>query len=59
MSAFSHANLVVLLWASVLLCAGVARTSTADPDARWTVVTAGLAGLACALLVALHASPGW
>ena len=56
MSASPQATLVAFFMASVLLCASVARTTAARPDAFWTVVTGGLVGFACALLAALHAS---
>jgi hypothetical protein len=52
MSAASHANVVLLLMASVLLSATLAGTSPARPDARRAVVASCLAGLACAALVA-------
>jgi hypothetical protein len=58
MSASSHANVVLLLMASVLLSASLARTSPARPDARWAVAAICVAGLACAALVALHSSIG-
>jgi hypothetical protein len=59
MSASPQATLVAFLMASVLLSANVARTSMARPDMRWTVLTGGLVGFACASLVAVHASTGW
>ncbi len=59
MSASPQATLVAFLMASVLLTANVARTSMARPDARWTVLTGGLVGFACAALAAVHASIGW
>ena len=59
MSASPHATLVAFLMASVLLSANAARTSMARPDVRWTVLTGGLVGLACASLAAVHASMGW
>jgi hypothetical protein len=59
MSASPHATLVVLLLASVLLGANAARTTIARPDARWTVVTTGLVGFACASLAALQGAAGW
>jgi uncharacterized membrane protein HdeD (DUF308 family) len=54
MSASPHLTLVVLLMASAVLSAGVARTAATRADARWTVVSSGLFGLACASLAALH-----
>ena len=57
MSASPHATLVALLMATVLL--SVTRMPTARADARWTVLTGGLVGLACASLAALYAATGW
>jgi hypothetical protein len=59
MSASPQANLVAFLMASLMLSASLARASAARPDARWTVVTTGLVGLACASLTAAHVSLGW
>ena len=56
MSASPQATLVAFLMASLLLSASLARAAAARPDPRWTVVTTGLVGLACASLAALHAS---
>ena len=59
MSASPQAIVVAFLVASVLLIAGLARTSAATADARWTVVTTGMASLACASLAAWLATIGW
>ena len=59
MSASPQATLVAFLVASLLLIANVARASMARPDVRWTVMTGGIVGFACAALAALHASMGW
>jgi hypothetical protein len=50
-------TLVAFLMAAVLL--SVVRTPAARADARWTVVTGGLVGLACTSLAALGASTSW
>ena len=57
MSASPHATLVALLMATVLL--GISRAPMARADARWTLLTGGLVGLACASLAALYAATGW
>ena len=59
MSASPQATLVAFLVASLVLSANVARASMAWPDVRWTVLTGGLVGFACASLAALHASICW
>jgi hypothetical protein len=59
MSASPLATVVAFFMASVLLSATVARPPAARPDARWTVVTGGMVGLACASLAALQAATGW
>jgi len=59
MSASPQATVVAFLMAWVLLSTSVVRTSMARPDVRWTVLTGGLLGFACASLAAMHASMGW
>ena len=56
MAAAQHANWVVLLAGSVLLCADLARMRF-DPLA--TVVAGGLVVLACLSIATVHAPVGW